>query len=106
MLSPNRDRSGEEIIPCRVVAPTSVKRGTLSRTERAPAPCSSMMSMKKSSIALYRYSSTVVLSRWISSMNRMSPGSSEVSSPARSPGFSIAGPLELLRLVPRSLAMM
>jgi hypothetical protein len=74
-------------------------------TERAPGPCSNIISMKKSSIALYRYSSTDELKRWISSIKSMSPSCKEVRSPARSPGFSIAGPLDDLTLQPRSLPM-
>ena len=102
---PKRDLNGADIIPCLVVAPIRVNLGTFNLTERAPGPCSSMISMKKSSMALYKYSSTVELKRWISSIKRISPSCKEVRSPARSPGFSIAGPLEDLTLQPRSLPM-
>ena len=44
--------------------------------------------------------------RWISSMNSTSPSSRLVSSPARSPAFSMVGPLVLLRLAPMALARM
>jgi hypothetical protein len=49
-------------------------------------------SMRKSSMALYRNSSSAGFIRWISSMNNMSPALSDVSRPTRSPGFSRTGP--------------
>ena len=93
-------------MPWRVVAPTRQNLARFRRTERAPTPCSSMMSMTKSSMALYKYSSICFGKRWISSMKRTSPSSRPVSRPARSPGFSMTGPLVDLRLTPRALAMM
>ncbi len=48
----------------------------------------------------------VACSRWISSMKSTSPRSSVVSSPARSPAFSMIGPLVLLMFTPMALAMM
>ena len=44
-------------------------------------------------------------SRWISSMKRMSPERSEVSSRTRSPGFSSTGPEVILMFTPISRAM-
>jgi len=92
--------------PLRVVAPMSVKRGRFNRTLRAFGPWSMMMSSLKSSIAGYRYSSMVFCRRWISSMNSTSPASRFVSRPARSPAFSMVGPLVDLRLAPIALARM
>ncbi len=48
---PNRPRKGAVIIPGRVVAPISVKRGSVSLTERAEGPCPIIRSSSKSSIA-------------------------------------------------------
>src|ERR1019366_1092719 len=44
-------------------------------------------------------------SRWISSMNRMSPARRFVSVPTRSPGFSSAGPLVVRMFTPSSRAI-
>ena len=41
---PKRDRSGDEINPARVVAPTNVKGFTSSVWVRADGPCPMMMS--------------------------------------------------------------
>ena len=65
-----------------------------------------MMSMAKSSMAGYKISSTDRFRRWISSTKRMSFSLRLVSSAARSPGFSMAGPEVTRRLTPISLAMM
>jgi hypothetical protein len=46
----------------------------------------------KSSIAEYRYSSTIGLKRWISSINKTSLSSRLVNNPAKSPGLSKTGP--------------
>lgn len=54
------------------------------------------------SMAGYRISSTERFSRWISSTNRMSPSLRFVSSAARSPGFSMAGPEVIRMLTPIS----
>ena len=97
---PKRERRGAEMRPARVVAPTRVKRGSSRRMERALAPWSIMMSMTKSSMAEYRYSSTVRCMRWISSMKRTSPRLSEVSRPARSAGLSMIGPEVTLTWTP------
>jgi hypothetical protein len=50
-MSPNRERSGEVSSPARVVAPMREKGLRDSRTDRAPAPRSIMISRLKSSIA-------------------------------------------------------
>jgi len=50
-VEPKRSRSGEVSSAKRVVAPTSVKGGRLSRIERAAGPFPSTMSTAKSSIA-------------------------------------------------------
>ena len=60
--------------------------------ERAFGPWSMIISSRKSSMAGYRYSSMAGCRRWISSINRISPFSRLVSTPARSPAFSIWGP--------------
>ena len=72
---------------------------------RAEGPLSSMMSILKSSMAEYRYSSTTGDRRCISSINNTSCGSSEVSNPARSPGLSSTGPDVTLNPTPNSLAI-
>ena len=48
----NLSLSGAESFPCRVVAPMRQKRGRFTWTERAATPESTMMSIRKSSIAL------------------------------------------------------
>ena len=50
-MIPKRLRIGAVIRPGRVVAPTSVKRGSGSSMVRAAGPCPSTMSSLKSSIA-------------------------------------------------------
>ena len=57
-------------------------------------------------MAEYRYSSTTGDRRCISSMNSTSLVSSDVRSPARSPGLSSTGPEVSLNPTPSSLAMM
>ena len=102
-MIPNLERIGEVSNPILVVAPTKVKGLRLSCTERAFGPESIIISIRKSSIAEYKYSSTTVLSLCISSMNNTSPSSRLVSKPARSPGFSNTGPEVIFILVPSSL---
>ena len=63
------------------------------------------MSILQSSIAGYRNSSMIGRSRWISSMNRMSPARMLVSVPTRSPGFSSAGPDVVWMFTPISRAI-
>ena len=72
------------------------------RTERAPGPLSIMMSITKSSIAEYRYSSTTGERRCISSMKSTSPSSRDVRSPAKSPGLSNMGPEVTFMFTPSS----
>ena len=103
---PNRSRSGEESCPDRVVAPMSVKGCSGMRIERADGPLPIIRSSAKSSIAGYRTSSTARGRRWISSMNSTSLRLSVVSSAARSPAFSMAGPEVIFRFTPSSDAMM
>jgi ribosomal protein L15E len=50
-MIPKRERSGPVIRPGRVVAPTSVKRGSSRRIVRAAGPCPRTMSILKSSMA-------------------------------------------------------
>ena len=103
---PKRARSGAVSRPLRVVAPTKVNGLRSIWMDRAEGPLSIMMSMRKSSIAEYRYSSTTGERRWISSMKSTSLRSSEVRMPARSPGLSRTGPEVILKPTPNSLAMM
>ena len=104
--TPKRSRKGAESCPARVVAPMRVKWGRSKRIELAEGPLPMMMSMAKSSMAGYKISSTDRFRRWISSTKRMSFSLRLVSSAARSPGFSMAGPEVTRRLTPISLAMM
>ena len=78
--------------PGRVVAATSVNRGSSSRIDRAVGPLPSTTSRLKSSRAGYRTSSTGRGMRWISSTNSTSPSSRLVRIAARSLGRSSAGP--------------
>ena len=71
----------------------------------APGPLPTMMSTRKSSIAMYSSSSAGRAMRWISSMNSTSPSARLVSSAARSPARSIAGPLVMRIGAPSSAAM-
>ncbi len=103
---PKRSRSGFESRLQRVVAPTSVNGASERRSARAPAPCPTMMSIERSSIAEYRSSSTIRLNRWISSTNSTSPSPRPVRIAARSPFRSIAGPETLVSAPPVSAAMM
>src|SRR5690554_8198824 len=89
---PNLALKGEVSNPDRVVAPISVKGLKEICTERAFGPESNMISIRKSSIAEYRYSSTTGFKRWISSIKRTSPSSKFVRRPARSDGLSKTGP--------------
>ena len=93
-------------MPVRVVAPTSVNGGIVSRILDAAGPLPTTMSSWKSSIAGYRISSTARDSRWISSMNNTSPSSSLVRIAARSPARSSAGPDVTCRCTPISVATM
>ena len=99
---PKRARNGEVSKPARVVAPINVNGFKLICTDRALGPLSNIMSILKSSIAEYKYSSTIGLSRWISSMNKTSFVSKLVSKPAKSPGLSNTGPEVILILEPNS----
>ena len=67
--------------------------------------CPTTISSSKSSIAEYSISSINFGIRWISSINRTSPGSRLDSTAAKSPLFSKAGPVVVLILVPNSLAI-
>ena len=69
---------------------------------RAPGPLPMTRSMANSSSAGYSTSSTMRLRRWISSMKRMSACSRLVSTAARSPARSMAGPEVILTLTPIS----
>ena len=102
---PNRALSGAVNKPDLVVAPTKVKGCRPICTERALGPLSIMISIRKSSMAEYRYSSTTGLRRCISSMKSTSPACSPVNRPAKSPGFSRTGPLVILICAFISLAM-
>ncbi|MNL13228.1 hypothetical protein D3C87_1341310 [compost metagenome] len=104
-MIPNRALKGEVNSPERVVAPINVNGFNDICTERALGPVSSMISILKSSIAEYKYSSTIGLNRWISSINSTSPSSRLVNRPARSPGLSNTGPDVILMPTPISLAM-
>ena len=55
--------SGPVKLPARVVAPTSVNGGKSILILRASSPFPMIISMKKSSIAEYKTSSTVLLKR-------------------------------------------
>ena len=90
---PNRVRMAPVSRPIRVVAPISVNGGSGIVIVRACIPASNVTSTLKSSIALYRYSSTTAGSRWTSSMNSTSPRSSFVRMPTRSAGLVRAGPV-------------
>jgi hypothetical protein len=68
----------------------------------APGPFPTTTSTRKSSIAMYSSSSAGRAMRWISSMNRTSPGERFDSIAARSPERSIAGPLVIFTDVPSS----
>ena len=65
-----------------------------------------IISSSLSSIAGYSTSSTALERRWISSINSTSPSLRLVSRAARSPGFSMAGPLVTRKFTPISLAIM
>ena len=93
-------------MPVRVVAPTSVNGGIVSRMLDAAGPLPTTMSSWKSSIAGYRISSTARERRWISSMKSTSPSSSLVRIAARSPARSSAGPDVMCRCTPISAATM
>lgn len=93
-------------MPERVVAPMRVNRARLRRMLRALGPWSMTMSRRKSSIAGYRYSSMAGWRRWISSMKRIEPRERLVRMPARSPAFSIMGPLVVLTSTPMALPRM
>jgi|GEM_PF-4490900 len=103
---PKRARSGAVSRPLRVVAPTKVNGLRSIWMDRAEGPLSIMMSMRKSSIAEYRYSSTTGERRWISSMKSTSLRSSEVRMPARSPGLSRTGPEVILKPTPSSMMLL
>ncbi len=105
LMIPNRSRSGAARLPARVVAPTRVNLFRSTRRVLAEGPLPMMISSAKSSIAEYSISSTVLWSRWISSMNNTSPSFRFVSTAARSPAFSIAGPEVILKSTPSSEAM-
>ncbi len=62
------------------------------RIDVAPAPLPTTMSSRKSSMAVYRISSTARGIRWISSMNMTSPASRFERIEARSPARSSTGP--------------
>ena len=104
-MKPNRSRSGAGSSPALVVAPTRVNGAMSSGTAVAPGPLPSITSTRKSSMARYSISSAGLASRWISSMKTTSPPVSEVSTEARSPARSIAGPLVIRSGAPSSAAM-
>ena len=84
---PKRSRSGLVSMPARVVAPTSVKGGRSSLTERAAGPLADhdvdLVVLERRDRGSPRRRAS---SRWISSMNRTSLGSRLVRIAARSPG--------------------
>ena len=87
-----------------MVAPTKVNGFKLIWTVLAFGPDSIIISILKSSIAEYKYSSTIGLKRWISSINKTSLSSRFVSNPAKSPGLSKTGPEVILIPTPNSFA--
>ena len=86
-----------------MVAPISVNGGRSSVSVRAAGPWPTMMSSRKSSSAGYRISSAARFSRWISSTNSTSRGSSVVRIAAMSPFRSSAGPATWRMPTPSSL---
>ena len=102
---PNLSLNGEVKFPNLVVAPTKVKGSTSSCTLRALGPLSIMISILKSSIAEYKYSSTTLFNLWISSMKKTSLYCIFVNMPAKSPARSITGPDACLILTFNSLEM-
>ena len=104
-MKPKRSRSGAGSSPARVVAPVTVNGGRSNGIEVAPTPLPTTTSTRKSSMAMYSISSAGRGKRWISSMNRTSPSSSEDRMAARSPACWIAGP-EVIRSGEESSAAM
>lgn len=88
-----------------MVAPINVKRLRSIRIDRALGPFPIRISNEKSSIAEYKTSSITRLKRWISSMNNTSPLSRFVRIAARSPCFSMTGPLVIWIFASISWAM-
>ena len=72
-------------------------------TLRALGPLSIIISIAKSSIAEYKYSSTTLFNLWISSMKKTSLWPKLVTIPARSPARSTTGPVACLIFEPNSL---
>ena len=102
---PKRSLKGLDRSPALVVAPTKVNGGKsiliLLLLPSAPI----IISSSKSSMAGYNISSTNLGIRWISSINKTSPGSIVDKTAAKSPLFSSDGPLAVLILLPSSLAI-
>ena len=80
------------------MAPINVNFGKSSLIDFASEPLPIVISRTKSSNAGYKISSTTLLNLCISSINKTSYSSKLVKIPAKSPGFSIAGPEVILIL--------
>ena len=93
---PKRSLNGVASEPAFVVAPIRVNLGKSNLIDRALGPLPIMISNVKSSKAGYNISSTLLFNLWISSINKISNSARFVSSAAKSPGFSIAGPEVIL----------
>ena len=89
----------------RVVAPITVKRGSLSRMERADGPLPITMSSAKSSMAGYSTSSTRPAQAVDLVDEQHIAGAQVGQDGARSPARSMAGPEVILMLTPISLAI-
>ena len=89
----------------RVVAPMSVNGRSDMLMTRAFTPSPSVKSMRKSSIAGYRNSSTAFGSRWISSMKSTDRSSALVRYGITSLGAARAAPLAIWKPTPRSRGM-
>ena len=103
---PNLSLKGLDKSPALVVAPMSVNGGRFILILRLLPSLPIIMSKEKSSMAGYNISSIYLGILCISSINNTSLGSRVESIAAKSPLFSIVGPLAVLILLPSSLAIM
>ena len=104
-MIPKRSLKGAEISPALVVAPTKVKGGkSIFKFLLLPSLLITR-SNSKSSMAGYKISSINFGIRWISSINKTSPGSKVDKTAAKSPLFSKEGPLAVFKFTPSSLAI-
>ena len=102
---PKRSLNGPDSSPAFVVAPIRVNFGKGTRRVFTVCAFPVVMSRKKSSIAGYRISSVTLFSRWISSINKISPFFNDISMPMISLGRSRAGAEVILMFASSSFAI-